>query len=61
MLEQNGPYQTVEDIYKLPKLSAEQKEIVKKYEKNLVALEPAPEVRLLSTREMSPPCLLHVE
>ncbi|EKX46101.1 hypothetical protein GUITHDRAFT_70798 [Guillardia theta CCMP2712] len=43
IIAKNGPYQTVEDIYKLPKLSAEQKEIVKKYEKNLVALEPAPE------------------
>ncbi|EKX52337.1 hypothetical protein GUITHDRAFT_65512 [Guillardia theta CCMP2712] len=38
-----GPYQTVEDLYKVPSLSAEQKQIIKKYEKNLLALDPAPE------------------
>ena len=40
----NVPFKSVEDLYTLKTLSSEQKEIIKKYEKNLVALEPAPEV-----------------
>jgi photosystem II PsbU protein len=44
----NVPFKTVEDLYTLKTLSSEQKEIIKKYEKNLVALEPAPEVLSVS-------------
>jgi photosystem II PsbU protein len=40
----NVPFKSVEDLYKLKTLSSEQKETIRKYEKNLVALEPAPEV-----------------
>lgn len=39
----NGPYASVGDLMNIPGLTAEQKELLKKYEKNMVALRPTPE------------------
>lgn len=39
----NGPYKTVDDLYNLPELSANQKKLLDKYKDNLTALEPAAE------------------
>jgi len=38
-----GPYDSVSDLYKIPGLTDKQKEVLKKYEGNLVALPPRPE------------------
>lgn len=38
-----GPYKTVDDLYKLPELSENQKALLDKYKGNLTALEPAAE------------------
>ena len=40
----NVPYKSVDELLSLKTLSTEQKEVVKKYQKNLIALQPAPEV-----------------
>jgi photosystem II PsbU protein len=56
----NVPFKSVEDLYTLKTLSTEQKEIIKKYEKNLVALEPAPEVWNHDMRPSSFDCLLTI-
>lgn len=37
----NGPYKTVSELYSIPGLSAQEKDILKKYESRFVALEPA--------------------
>ena len=44
---QNGPYGSIEEMKKKnsDKFTPEMKAILAKYEKNLVALKPAPEVR----------------
>lgn len=39
----NGPYASVGDLQKIPGLTEHQKELLKKYEPNMVALRPVPE------------------
>lgn len=39
----NGPYKSVDELYKLPDLTANQKALLDKYKGNLTALEPAAE------------------
>lgn len=43
LIVKNGPYKSVEDLYNIKGLTAEQKELIKKYEDRFVALDPAPE------------------
>ena len=40
----NVPYNSVDELFNLKGLSSEQKAVLKKYEKNFVALKPLPEV-----------------
>lgn len=39
----NGPYDSVNDLYKLPDLTENQKKLLDKYKDNLTALKAAPE------------------
>mmetsp|Transcript_5998 Transcript_5998/g.12704 ORF Transcript_5998/g.12704 Transcript_5998/m.12704 type:complete len:147 (+) Transcript_5998:98-538(+) len=43
MICKGGPYDSVADLYKIEGLTDKQKEVLKKYEGNLVALPPRPE------------------
>eukprot|EP00961_Rhodomonas_salina_P271862 3673216-Rhodomonas_salina.1 len=45
LIVKNGPFKSIDEVYNIKAMSAEQKAIVKKYEKNLVALDVAPEYR----------------
>mmetsp|Transcript_7045 Transcript_7045/g.21515 ORF Transcript_7045/g.21515 Transcript_7045/m.21515 type:complete len:139 (+) Transcript_7045:48-464(+) len=38
----NGPYKAVSDVYNIKGLSSKEKDIIKKYESRLVALDPSP-------------------
>lgn len=42
----NGPYKSVDELYNLPGLSSNQKELLNKYKDNLTALEPSPEYEI---------------
>lgn len=43
LMVKNAPFDSVQDVYKIPELNEKQKEVLKKYEKNFIALPPAPE------------------
>mmetsp|Transcript_11776 Transcript_11776/g.23994 ORF Transcript_11776/g.23994 Transcript_11776/m.23994 type:complete len:148 (-) Transcript_11776:252-695(-) len=43
LLVKNGPFNSVSDIYKIPDLTEDDKAVLKKYEKNFLALPPSPD------------------
>jgi photosystem II PsbU protein len=46
IIASNGPYESVDDISKLPGVTAAMKEALTKYKGNLVALEPSPQYEI---------------
>uniref|UniRef100_A0A7S0BF75 Photosystem II 12 kDa extrinsic protein n=1 Tax=Rhodosorus marinus TaxID=101924 RepID=A0A7S0BF75_9RHOD len=46
LIVKNGPYKDVSEVFQIQELSAAQKEVLKKYENNLIALEPRPEYEI---------------
>lgn len=46
LIVSNGPFKSVDEIYKLPGITASMKSTLDKYKDNLTALEPTPEYEL---------------
>lgn len=46
LIAANGPYENVDELYKLPGLSSNQKKTLEKYINHLVALTPVPEYEI---------------
>lgn len=42
----NGPYKSVDEVFNIPEITADQKKVLEKYKSRLVALEPKPDYEL---------------